>query len=234
LTFDYFIETSFKGIGVPARSFHVMFQDDPARLFNGNTDAEPHFVRDNPNKKRYIDIQEDWIREQVGPGSRMNMMADIFLRYVGDHLLSVPTSSKIVLQSEGHPKAVSLYNWCRYTLVESGTRAFLGKEIYDLDPDFVQHYIDWEETSWKVAHQHPAIFSRDMQKARQVLMLTMKKYYALEPHQRPNLSWIFERMQSEQQALGLKLHEAASISIIMLWGYAYYILVEPSNMLTIL
>ncbi|KAI9648842.1 hypothetical protein NHQ30_003483 [Ciborinia camelliae] len=218
LTFDYFIQKSFKGIGVPEKSLHPMFREHPGSFFRDQQNATSHFVRDNPKNKRYIDVQEDWIREQLAPGPRMNAMAETFLRYIGEMLQAPPSSPKILLHSDLKGEVVRLYNWCRYPLVEAGTKAFLGKEVFDLDANCVQHYMDWEETSWKVAHQHPVFLSRDMIKARQNLMETFAKYYALEPARRPNLSRLFKRMQSEQQKLGLKLNEAASISIIMLWG----------------
>ena len=219
LTFDYFMQNAFRGIGVPKASYEMMFQKNPARLYHGTEEADPFFVSENPSAKRYIDIQEDWIKEQLQPGERMNQVQILFLGHINETLRWDMISPRLVISADSAERTVSLYNWCRYTLVDAGSKAFLGLEILDLDPDFVQHYIDWEDTSWKVAHQHPNILSRDMHRTRKILVDVFTEYYALHPDQRPGLSWLFDRMQSEQQKLGLKLRDAAAISVIMLWGY---------------
>jgi len=219
LTFDKFIQSAFRGIGVPSTSYAIMFQEDPASFVVSKDRPAPLFACENPSKKRYIDLQEDWIKEQLQPGERMRTVQKLFLGYIDKGLHWNNFTSKFVLSANAENHTISLYNFCRYTLVDAGTKTFLGEEIFHLDPDFVQHYIEWENTSWKVAFQHPGIFSKDMHKTRKNLVDVIARYYSLQPCQRPGLSWLFDRMQSEQRKLGLKLNETAAISLIMLWGY---------------
>ena len=218
LSFDSFIQDMFRGIGVSQKSYSRMFLDHPASFVYETEKSDALFVKENPLDKRYIDLQEGWIKEQLQPGDRMEKVQALLLDYI-DKLMTWETSPPAcVLSENSEQKVIGLRNWTRHVLIDAGTKAFIGPEILKIDTDFLQHYMDWEDLSWKVVHQYPAFLARDMQKARAHLVKTFSEYYTLPPKERPQLSWLFDRMQSEQRKLGLTIDEAASISIIMLMG----------------
>ena len=195
-----------------------MFQENPAHFMHGSTISKSRLIRENPREKCYVDLQDEWIKEQLLPGDRMDAIQITFLGYINRSLQWGMSSPKYVLSDTPGEKVVGLHNWVRYVLVDAGTKAFLGPGILNIDPDFVQHYIDFEEASWKLAHQHPSFLSRDLHVAKSRLIKTFATYYQLPDGQRPELNWLFHTMQSEQQQLGLSIDEAAAMNLIMFWG----------------
>ena len=219
LTFDYFAQSMHRGIGVPESSISLIWEEDPTRFYHGLEKSKPFFIRENPLRKKYFDIQEDWIKEQLQPGPRMDEVQKVLTDSIVSTILRNSSSPYYIRSTELGEKTVSLFDWCRHTLVKTASEAFLGPSIFNIDADFVQHYIEWDNTSWKVAYRHPQFLARDMQRARQRLIDVFMKFYSLSAQERPRISWLFDRMQSEQQMLGLPIQAVSAISILMLWGY---------------
>lgn len=225
LTFDYFAQNIHRGIGVPDSSISRIWEEDPAKFYRGPEKPQPFFIKENPMRKNYFDVQEGWIKDQLQPGARMNEVQRISSEFIISAVSWNMSSPYYIRSIEVAEKIVSLFHWCRHTLIKTASEAFLGPGILNVDADFVQHYIEWENTSWKVAYQHPRFLARDMQRARQRLIDTISRFYTLSAEGRPGISWLFERMQSEQQKLGLSVQAASAISLIMLWGYVTSLLV---------
>ncbi|PVH76649.1 cytochrome P450 [Cadophora sp. DSE1049] len=220
-SFDDYLRAAFAGFDIPPSSYTPTFKDDPARLWRGNHKDAPYFVKENPAKKRYINLQDGWMKEALQPGKKMDALSEIFMGHIEQLIpvyLSDPRIKAGDCKDHGQGQIVDLYNWGRYVLADAGSRAFLSSEILDIDPDFVQHYIDWEDVSWKIPWSYPGILSQDMYKARETLVQVFMRYYTLDPTQRPNLNWLFDRMQREHQQLGMSLHDTGTVALIVLWG----------------
>ncbi|KAH7383064.1 cytochrome P450 [Cadophora sp. MPI-SDFR-AT-0126] len=220
-SFDDYLRAVFAGFNIPPSSYTAAFKEDPARFWHGDEKLAPYFVKENPAKKRYTDLQDGWMKEALQPGKKMDAVSRIFLRnieqlipvYLLDHRVKSGRS-----EDSGQGQTVDLYKWGRYVLADAGSRAFLGSEILGIDPDFVQHYIDWEDLSWKIPWNYPGFLSHDMYKARETLVQVFMRYYTLEPSQRPNLNWLFDRIRNEHQQLGMSLRDAGTVALIVLWG----------------
>ncbi|KAF2196239.1 cytochrome P450 [Delitschia confertaspora ATCC 74209] len=212
-TFDGFIQDMYRGIDIPESSFMPLFAD--LHTFGKFEDPQPAFIAENPNKKPYIEVQFDWIKDQLQPGP---LMEDTLQKIYGNlsHLLEWDNMSPALFRAEEKTRVVNLYQWSQHFLVEAAIKAFMGPELFDLDPNFTQHYIDWENTSWKVAYRYPAIFARDMHKAKEIVVDALEGYFALDS--RPNISWLFERMQTEQRRTGIPRRQAACLNLLMLLG----------------
>ena len=218
LTFDYFAQKIHRGIGVPDSSISRIWEEDPAKFYRGPEKPQPSFIVENPTRKNYFDVQEGWIKDQLQPGARMNEVQRVSTELIISAVSWNTSSPHYIRSTEVAEKTISLFHWCRHTLIKTASEAFLGHSIFSIDAEFVQHYMEWESTSWKVAYQHPGFLARDMQRARQRLIDTFTRFYTLSAKERPGISWLFERMQSEQQKLGLSIQVASAISLIMLWG----------------
>lgn len=219
------MQNTFAGIGLREATYSLMFLERPASLYKRNQEDEneaPFFVKENPLDKRFIDIQDEWIKEQFQGGERAKAAEKLLLEYLDKLLIwdKLSTPRYLISEDPEHgTKSLSLYSFCRYTLVDAACMTFIGPEILDIDPQFVEHYVQWDNTSWKIPHQVPRIFCRDLNKARDKLVDAFVKYYSRPEEERPRISWLFNRMQSEQQRLGFSVQETASISILMLWAY---------------
>ncbi|KAK0114733.1 hypothetical protein ONS95_014218 [Cadophora gregata] len=219
-SFDDYLRAVFAGFDIPPSRYTSAFKDDPARFWHGDENEVPLFVKENPAKKRYVDLQDGWMKEALQPGKKMDALSEVFMGHI-ERLIPVYLSDPRVKAGDGdsvHGQVVDLYKWGRCVLADAGSRAFLGMEILAIDPDFVQHYIDWGDLSWKIPWNYPSILSQDMYKARETLVQVFMNYYSLEPSKRPNLNWLLERMQNEQQQLGMSLHDAETVALIVLWG----------------
>ena len=220
-SFDDYLRAVFAGFNIPPSSYIAAFKDDPAKLWHGDEKDTPYFVKDNPAKKRFVNLQDGWMKEALQPGKKMDALSEIFMGHI-EHLIPVYLSDPRVnigqAEDNGEGQLIDLYKWGRYVLADAGSRAFLGSEIMIIDPDFVQHYTEWEDLSWKIPWNYPSILSQDMYKARETLVQDFMRYYVLEPSQRPNLNWLFDRMQHEHQQLGMTVHDAGTVALIVLWG----------------
>ncbi|MCJ1436397.1 hypothetical protein MMC27_005776 [Xylographa pallens] len=223
LTFDDMIQQMFDGVRIPRYLYLRMFVPDPGTLFSNREKPNALFVHENPLRKRYIDLQMEWFKQQFLGGERMNKLQTACFQRL-DHIMHwdmIP--ERAILSQTLDDKVVSLYDWCRHAIIEVGTFALMGPELLKADPNFNTEYMKWEDHSWKVLYQHPDILSRGMLKAQKRLVDVLSQYYSQEPAKRPNLCWLFERMQSEQQKLGLRVQDAAGITIITLLGYSPFL-----------
>ena len=61
-SFDDYLRAVFAGFNIPASSYIAAFKDDPAELWHGDEKDAPYFVKDNPAKKRYVNLQDGWMK----------------------------------------------------------------------------------------------------------------------------------------------------------------------------
>ncbi|KAH7407825.1 cytochrome P450 [Cadophora sp. MPI-SDFR-AT-0126] len=218
-TFDFYMIGIIEAFGISPSRYSLAFEDNPAKLWKGGDSDAPHFVKENPAKRRLVSLQEKWMKDALQPGAKMEAVSKIFMEHI-KHLVPVYVSDPrvAVAGSRNDGDLVNLVRWGRYVLADAGTKAFLGPEIFDIDPDFVQNYLDWEDLSWKIPYGHPKFLSKDLFQAEEVLVQPLMKYFALDPTQRPNLNWLFDFMQSDQRKIGLTAHDTAASAIIMLWA----------------
>ncbi|PVH76245.1 cytochrome P450, partial [Cadophora sp. DSE1049] len=218
-TFDDYMIGIVKGLGIPPSHYSLAFEENPAKLWKGGDSDAPHFVKENPARRRLVRLQENWMKDALQPGVKMEAASEIFREHI-KQLIPVYVSDPRVAAagSKNDGELVSLFRWGRYVLAEAGTKAFLGPEIFNIDPDFVQHYLDWEDLSWKIPYGHPKFLSKDMFQAEEVLVQALMKYFALDPTQRPSLNWLFDIMQYDQRKIGLTAHDVGAAAIVMLWG----------------
>lgn len=208
---------------MPEERYKLLFKPNPAELWKGDEKDAPFFVKENPAKKRYVSLQENWFKEQLLPGEKMNALSKDLMLYVEK---SIPDylSNKNCFPAKGGGVIVDLNHWGRECLATGASMAMLGVELFQREPGFALDYMEWEDLSWKIALQHPPSDSEDIRNRGQHLIKVITKYYALNPSIRPRLSWWFERMRSEQLALGLTEDDVATFALLVLWGY-----VSPSG-----
>ena len=183
LTFDDMIQQMFDGVRIPRSIYSRMFIGDPASLVKRPEKSDALFVRENPLRKRYIDLQMEWFKQQFLGGERMDRLQLTCFERLDSimHWNMIPGPA--VLSQAYDTKIVSLYDWCRHTLIEAGTFALMGPELLEIDPHFNQEYMQWEGHSWKVLYQHPDFLSQGMLKAQQRLVDVLSQYYSREPGQ---------------------------------------------------
>ncbi|KAK0107020.1 hypothetical protein ONS95_003734 [Cadophora gregata] len=218
-TFDEYMIGIVKGLGISPSHYSLAFEENPAKLWKGSDSDAPHFVKENPAKRRLVSLQENWMKEALQPGPKMEAASELFRENIKGLVPIFLAHPRVAATgSKNLGELISLFKRGRYVLAGAGTKAFLGPKIFDIDPDFVQHYLDWEDLSWKIPYGHPKILSKDMLEAEEVLVQVLMKYFAFDPIHRPNLNWLFDTMQSNQRKIGLTAHDAGAAAIVMLWG----------------
>lgn len=188
MTFNKFIQSVFHEINVSSTFYVIMFQKNSVSFVVFKNRSVFFFACENSLKKHYINLQEDWIKKQLQFKKCMHTVQKLFLDYINKDLHWNNFTFKFILSINVENHTISLYNFCKYTLINADIKTFLEEEIFHLNSNFMQHYIEWENISWKVIFQHFDIFLKDMHKTRKNLINMIIKYYSLQLCQKSNLS----------------------------------------------
>lgn len=205
LTFDEYIRDVMKSIGVS--------DDGIAKLWytpSDNSDLRSLH-------KALAHAGEDYYREQLLPGSRLDILWDRILRLIDAslHWDQIPQSSNSGPGDE--IKTVGLLEWCREVLLHTVTTAFFGHQLLDVEPKLLEHFMAFDEESWKLTYKYPRIVSKDMYYAKDKLVSAVEAYLRLPKDQRPDGAWLIQKLEEETSKLDISTSDLAAMITSLLW-----------------
>ncbi|KAL8767545.1 MAG: hypothetical protein Q9209_005962 [Squamulea sp. 1 TL-2023] len=193
LSWEVFVQDLYRWIGFSPGAIRDLWQPPTARLKNLNS-------------------------ERIFPPNEMMMESvidDIQRRITWERL----KESQISISQESKSSSkISLYELTSHTFIRSLTEIYWGKEIFEVDPNFLQIFALWEKTNWKYVNQIPHFLSRDMYRTRDRLIEAFTRYFSLPKSQRSDTAWFIPRAEAEMRDIGLDDRDLGRAHMLQNWA----------------
>jgi cytochrome P450 len=154
---------------------------------------------------------------QFLPGPHMGAFQDVLLGRI--HALfkwdAIPTS--LSQKDAVSEKVVSLSHWVRHTLTESTTIALFGEALQQIEPNIVDALSQYDHASWKFTYQVPAMFSRDMLRAKDTVQNALYHYFELPASERTDACYMVHTLESEMRALDATSQDVSASMMLLYW-----------------
>lgn len=222
LSYDHFVKDLFQTYGVSHTTITRMYQP-PQDFSNEKASSSNTLLQtENPSGKNLCHLQSDFYKQQLHPSERLDTLGVKFLGNINEHLRYDRISANYEVTSskaqEGtNFKTISLYRWCREVLVHSATQTFFGKQLFALDPNFLQTFYTYDSTSWKLLYKYPRPFAQDVNTAKRSLVSTLTAYLTLPSTSRQDASWLMQTLEREQRAIGIDTANIAAMMMLAHW-----------------
>ena len=185
--------------------------------------AKPSFGGDagrlNPSNKALADLKTDFYHLQLLPRSReaaparpgeFEKLQRSFLKLIQNSIH--PKNSSIHGLAE---KDKSLHRWCQSVLVEAGMRAFFGKALFELDPNIMEHFVDFDDNNWMVWYKWPNASAMRVPKAK--VLRTLERFLALPKEEKSDMSFLTKAMEDSMKQLGMSIPDMAAVVMMQVW-----------------
>lgn len=211
LTFDDYIRDMMYQFGGSDDGVKKMWQD-PGKDGQGLALLSP-----NPLHKNLARLGEDFYRQQLHPGTNLEVLQSQFMPNIHKSLIYENISEKAIISSTKGERTVSLLEWVRGVLLDSATRSFFGDRLLEIEPNMFQSFFDFDDNSWKLTYHLPRIFAREMYGAKQQATNALLKYFQLPEGERPGAAWLVRTFESEMRNLGIQEPDIASFLMMIYW-----------------
>ena len=114
---------------------------------------------------------------------------------------------------------VSLMDVAERVYLHSWTTAYLGSKIWEVSPDFMALFVDWERSNWKWMFQLPEFMARDVVRAKNGLHAALEKYLAVPAAQRRDANYFVTAAEAMLRELGVSEADMAKIFMLHMWAY---------------
>lgn len=169
----------------------------------------------NPHSKSFFNLKSDFYHTQLHPGQQFQIIQGRFLGLIDDAMRSENLAQDIMLASDTNTKNASLFRWCQQVFLRANLRTFLGERILQMDPHFVQDFLDFDDNSWMIFYRWPnAAVARN---AKEKILTVLEAYLRLPKPERQGASWIIESMEDSQRQLGMKERDIAAVLMMFMW-----------------
>ena len=96
--------------------------------------------------------------------------------------------------------------------------AYFGEHLHSIDPNLVQTLMRFDELSWQVFFQVPAVLSQQMTREKYKIIATMKMYFQTPLEERQGQAWFTRTLEGTYRSLGFNDEEIASRVFFTYWG----------------
>jgi hypothetical protein len=218
LTFDPFIQKTMQIFGVSKFCIDRMFEKNPAQFVPEEAKATSMLCTPNPAKRCYSDCMREWLKASLLPGERLEGLRTTYEAFLMESLTPGNLSSEFILSQNEKETTISLRQFTRTILTDGALRAFYGKELFEIAPEFAPNYKLYEDDSWKIFFQYPEFMSRKMHKAKNTALDGFVRYFSLPREQTPGLAWVFHTMNVEFKNLGASIRDRLGLIFLLTWA----------------
>jgi hypothetical protein len=157
LTMDVFLQDLMSGFDVNRKAVEKVY-------WKPNQDGTGfQLLSPNPSHKSLASLTVDFYREQLYPGPRLTQLGEITCSYIEQAVRwDTMTSHRYTLSHAVWSKDISLLHWCEDVLLRAAARSFFGDALFDINPNMIEDFLNFDSVSWKLMYRYPKILSRDM------------------------------------------------------------------------
>ncbi|CAI6091935.1 unnamed protein product [Clonostachys chloroleuca] len=172
----------------------------------------------NPDQVNFIHHTEETFKKQLLPGPRMDTIGSVFLEALHqsvqfDHLgfcTSAPPQAPC--------KHISLYDLCRFTMVDAATRSLFGSHLHDINHCVVNHMLGFNDYAWQVFFRLPRFLGLGVSEPQRHLMDTLRQFVQLPQEKRAHATWAIQTVLQSSEHVGIDLESRTSVLLMMFWA----------------
>ena len=185
------------------------------RVYDPNPDFTGLIRRYNPHSKSLFSLKSDFYHTQLLPGQQFQIVQEKFLGLIDDAMKPENLPQEIMVASDTGARNVSLYRCCQQIFVKAGIRAFFGERILQMDAQFLQNFLVFDDNNRMIFYNMPgAAIARN---AKAKVLRTLEAYLSLPKTKRQGASWLVETMEDAQRQLGMKESDIAVVLMMVMW-----------------
>ena len=173
----------------------------------------------NPTLLPLIRLIENIYAKQLLPGIHMDQMSVSWVKSLQE-TLCWPAMDYCVAKTHDNDnrKTISLKRLCQHTMLEAGMYSFFGRKIKELDPNFIQKMLVFNENAWMLFYGLPHFFASAVLTPQRALRETFAKFASLPESARQDQSWGVQQLLVAQEAMGIDLESKACMLLLILWA----------------
>lgn len=171
----------------------------------------------NPKQLPLIRLIENIYAKQLLPGAQMDRMSESWIKSL-QTTLCWSTLDFGTVKADGGLKTVSLKSLCQHSMLEAGIYSFFGHMITQIDANFIQNMLVFNENAWMLFYGLPRMFSSAVATPQRALRETFQKFASLPESVRHDQSWGVQQLLIAQEIVGIDLESKACILLLILWA----------------
>ncbi len=117
----------------------------------------------------------------------------------------------------GDSVTVSLYQWVSDIFIDSGTKAYFGRRLQEIEPGLTRTFMSFETLSWQAMYQYPSFLCGEMMRSKSKLQDAIAQYFAEPKAQRADGSWFISKIEEEIGRLQITPADASIFFFQLFW-----------------
>lgn len=173
------------------------------------------FQETDRGSNTWMGVTHDNFKAQLHPGDKLNTLQIDLLERVNNYVNFERINDSVIIPelSSYEEKVVPLYRWCQQVMIEATSRAIFDDALWNIDSEFLSHFIVSETEGWKRQLQFPKFAARGFYSSKRHLDKVFVKYLLLPKTQRANESWIVSRLDESLRDLDIGLVDRAQVML---------------------
>ena len=182
----------------------------------------------NPHGEPLMALVRRMHQHQLYPGDNLKDIEARFLAWF-DRNLQLPVLQRdcvdyAVLKNSASVN-VPLLPWCSEFFTRAGEVAYFGDTMGQIDPKLAETFLEFDELSWQILYQYPAVLTRTLNKNRHRLLSAFKEYIQIPKSQRRSQAWFMAAFEDELRSLDVN---DADIATMLLTKYWVLVITSPT------
>ena len=170
-----------------------------------------------PRQKSLNRLTEEVYRQQLLPGPKMDDMCKVFVTSMKNTLRWDRLDFCTLAKTE-KSRRVSLRALCQQTMIEAATRSVFGSHLHQIEPDVVQHMLQFNQFVWMIFFRYPNTFGSPVLGPQQKLIEALETFIKLPEDLRSEQSWSIKTILTAQEIVGIDLRSRASVLLLIYWA----------------
>ncbi|KAL9613036.1 MAG: hypothetical protein Q9167_002382 [Letrouitia subvulpina] len=209
LTFDGFLRDLMVQFGLSKSAVQKMW-DVPSHHSTPKRAA-------NPLYKPLAHVAEDLYKQQLLPGDHLESLSTKFVYFINQELHWNNMSGIYDPVTNLYAKQTHLLNWCGHVMVSGATNALFGTRLGDIEPNFVQTFLDFDEAGWMLIYRLPRFAAGRMFNAKERLTAALEQYFRTPVDQRLDSAWLVTILEQEQRHCHIDDQDIAKMFLMIYW-----------------
>jgi hypothetical protein len=162
----------------------------------------------NTGLKSLADLSMDFWKNQ-GTGKPYAAAEYRFVELLSDEL------AKEVARANAGNGTIKLLDLIQRVFLTAGFRTFFGEKLLEIDPDFVDKFLAFEEESWVMFFKWP--FSKKVYVYRRRIEESFEKWLRLPREERGECAYLVDVVETTQKAIGTSTEDIAKMMNLLIF-----------------
>ena len=207
LSWDAMLDDLLVAFGVSATTIPKLWQKlQPDSMDENGTDRVPQGLS-------LIHSTLDLYKRQLLPGRRLDDFSRTLLGHINKSLRWENVPERGMAMSK-----VSLKDFCADILVDALTRTLFGDRIFELEPNLVQHLLDFNDDAWMLIFHYPQSAKSKLSKARRNILACFTRYVQGPDEMRSGQAWLIEMTMRQQKTVDISEKDRAALLLMIYWA----------------